>query len=256
MRRRNRLLGVASYRSGTRHALSSRKEIIPEYVPSGTSRTHTRRTRSKAEAALEDSSGPRDHGDGPRQDGRRRRGHRRQLQARSPDGRRARGARTSRSSSRQLERAMWRHIPKSVPTQTLTGDERPRHLARRHLRDRRRARSAVEDGWRPGFVMVDEAHHVGEDGTSRPARRARRRPGARRDRDAMARGRVRHHRALRRARLHDGHRRRHGGGYLAQVDYRLFVDNIDWDAVAEASEKGLRSRSSTSSCSCRSATRR
>ena len=28
----------------------------------------------------------------------------------------------------QLERALWRHLPKSVPTRLLTGDERPDHL--------------------------------------------------------------------------------------------------------------------------------
>nr|MDT0664875.1 helicase-related protein [Micromonospora sp. DSM 115978] len=28
------------------------------------------------------------------------------------------------------------------------------------------------------------------------------------------------------------------GGYLAQVDYRLFVDNLDWDFVAAASRQG------------------
>jgi predicted helicase len=30
---------------------------------------------------------------------------------------------------RQLERAMWRHLPKHVPTQTLTGDDRPPSLS-------------------------------------------------------------------------------------------------------------------------------
>ena len=28
-------------------------------------------------------------------------------------------------------------------------------------------------------------------------------------------------------------------GYLSRVDYRLFLDQMDWDAVREASEFGL-----------------
>ena len=37
----------------------------------------------------------------------------------------------------QLERAMWKHLDKSIPTQILTGDKRPGSPRRRNLRDRR-----------------------------------------------------------------------------------------------------------------------
>lgn len=137
----------------------------------------------------------------------------------------------------QLERALWRHLPKRVKTQVLTGDDRPTDLSGLTCATTASALTAVLRGWRPGLVMVDETHHVAEDGrfdqllteladslqfgvTATPWR------GDKYDIE---------HRfgaASYKLGIEEGMRR----GYLAAVDYRLYVDNIDWDAVRDASE--------------------
>ncbi len=137
----------------------------------------------------------------------------------------------------QLERALWRHLPKRVPTQVLTGDDQPKSLAGLTCATVNSALTAVLNGWRPALVMVDETHHVGEDGqfdqllwaltdslqfgvTATPWRG-----------DAYD---IEHRfgRASYKLGIEEGMKR----GYLTTVDYRLFVDNIDWDAVRNASE--------------------
>ncbi len=137
----------------------------------------------------------------------------------------------------QLERALWRHLPKRVPTQVLTGDDQPKSLAGLTCATVNSALTAVLNGWRPALVMVDETHHVGEDGqfdqllwaltdslqfgvTATPWRG-----------DAYD---IEHRfgRASYKLGIEEGMKR----AYLTTVDYRLFVDNIDWDAVRNASE--------------------
>jgi superfamily II DNA or RNA helicase len=142
---------------------------------------------------------------------------------------------------RQLETALWRHVPKDVPTQVLTGDSaRPQSLRGVTCATVQSALAAVEAGWRPGFVLVDEAHHSGETGvfqrlldtlaetptlamTATPWRGdgfdIAERFGPPVFRMGIAEGMA--------------------AGFLAEVDYRLFVDELDWDAVAEASAQGL-----------------
>lgn len=137
----------------------------------------------------------------------------------------------------QLERALWPQLAKVSPTRVLTGDERPDDLRGVTCATVGSALSAARFGWRPGLVMVDEAHHVGEDGqypmlldllttarqfgvTATPWR------GDSADithrfgpvSDSVG--------------IEEGMRR----GYLARVDYRLFVDNVDWDVVRAASK--------------------
>ncbi|OEJ95155.1 DEAD/DEAH box helicase [Streptomyces thermolilacinus] len=137
----------------------------------------------------------------------------------------------------QLERALWRHLPKDIPTRLLTGDTRPDDLSGVTCATVGSALPAARFGYRPALVMVDEAHHVGEDGqydelldvlsaarqfgvTATPWR------GDSHD--------ISHHfgPASFTLGIEEGMRR----GYLAQVDYRLFVDNVDWDVVKAASE--------------------
>lgn len=137
----------------------------------------------------------------------------------------------------QLERALWRHLPKRVKTQVLSGDDKPADLSGVTFATTASALNAVLRGWRPGLVMVDETHHVAEDGqydrlldsledswqfgvTATPWRGDKY--------DIETRFGV----ASYKLGIEDGMRR----GYLAAVDYRLFVDNIDWDAVREASQ--------------------
>jgi len=137
----------------------------------------------------------------------------------------------------QLERALWRHLPKATKTQVLTGDDKPRELSGVTCATTTSALRAVLKGWRPALVMVDETHHVGADGeydqlldelsesiqfgvTATPWR------GDKYDIES------RFGSASYKLGIEEGMRR----GYLAAVDYRLFVDNIDWDAVRDASE--------------------
>lgn len=140
----------------------------------------------------------------------------------------------------QLERAMWRHVPKSVPTQVLTSDDPGRTFSGVTCATIQSALRAVEEGWHPSFVVVDEAHHATETGlfqrlldtlhdvprlglTATPWRgdgyNIRERFGDAVFTMGIAEGMAR--------------------GYLADVDYRLFVDGIDWTVVNQLSEKGL-----------------
>ncbi|QCX78158.1 type I restriction enzyme EcoKI subunit R [Streptomyces sp. YIM 121038] len=136
----------------------------------------------------------------------------------------------------QLERALWRHLPKDVPTRLLTGDTRPDDLSGLTCATVGSALSAARFGYRPALVMIDEAHHVGEEGqyvellellssarhlgvTATPWRGDRHDITHQLGAPSFSLG------------IEEGMRR----GYLAQVDYRLFVDDIDWDIVREAS---------------------
>jgi superfamily II DNA or RNA helicase len=137
----------------------------------------------------------------------------------------------------QLERALWRHLPKDVPTRLLTGDTRPDNLSGLTCATVGSALSAARFGYRPGLVMIDEAHHVGEEGqydellallsssrhlgvTATPWRGDKHDITHQLGAPSFSLG------------IEEGMRR----GYLAQVDYRLFVDDIDWDIVREASD--------------------
>jgi superfamily II DNA or RNA helicase len=137
----------------------------------------------------------------------------------------------------QLERALWRHLPKAVKTQVLTGDDQPSDLRGVTCATTMSALTAVLRGWRPALVMVDETHHVGEEGkfdqlldelneswqfgvTATPWRADHYDIESRFGPASYKLG------------IEQGMKR----GYLAGVDYRLFVDNIDWDVVRGASE--------------------
>jgi superfamily II DNA or RNA helicase len=137
----------------------------------------------------------------------------------------------------QLERALWYHIPKETRTQLLTGDFRPDDLRGITCATVASALTYVHGGYRPGLVMVDEAHHVGENGqfaelldllsdvpqfgvTATPWRGDRFDIRHRFGEPSYTLG------------IEDGMRL----GYLAEVRYRLFTDNIDWDFVRQASD--------------------
>jgi superfamily II DNA or RNA helicase len=137
----------------------------------------------------------------------------------------------------QLERATWRHLPKDVKTQVLTGDDKPKDLRGLTCATVGSALDAILRGWRPRLVMVDETHHVGEDGQFDQLLRELD--------DALQFGvtatpwrndqydiESRFGSASYKLGIEEGMRR----GYLAAVDYRLYVDNIDWDGVRDASQ--------------------
>lgn len=137
----------------------------------------------------------------------------------------------------QLERALWRHLPKDVPTQQLQGSEKPEDLPGVTVATVQTAVTYVRHGFRPDFIFIDEAHHTGEGtlfaeilnlcpdamrlgATATPWRG---------DEFDVANffGEPSY-----KIGIEEGMRL----GYLVDVDYRLYVDNIDWDFVAEASK--------------------
>lgn len=141
---------------------------------------------------------------------------------------------------RQLERAMWRHIPKSIPTRIRTGQDRAPGRSGITVATVESALRIVEEGWRPSLLVVDEAHHVAEigmfqelltilHGTPRLGLTATPWRGDTYDisndfgdpviRLGIAEGMA--------------------AGFLSRVDYRMYLDEIDWDVVREASEHGL-----------------
>ena len=139
----------------------------------------------------------------------------------------------------QLERALWQHLPKWCPTQVLTGEERPVSLNGVTCATVESALRAVESGYGPSLVMVDETHHVAESGQFQKLL------------DLLVKSRQfgvtatpwrgdlydlseRFGRASFKMGIAEGM----ASGFLSQVDYRLFVDNIDWEAVHRASERG------------------
>ena len=139
--------------------------------------------------------------------------------------------------SSQLEKAIWQHITKSVPTNLLTGDSKPESLEGVTSATIESALNAVHEGYRPDLIMIDETHHVGEQGryaqllsmlehvprfgvTATPWR------GDEFDISTVF-GAPSYQMGIT-----DGMQR----GWLAKVDYRLFVDNIDWDLVRNESK--------------------
>ena len=136
----------------------------------------------------------------------------------------------------QLERALWRHLPKDLSTQQLQGSEKPEALPGVTVATVQTAVTYVRQGFRPDFIFIDEAHHTGE-GTLF-AEILRLCP------DAMRLGATAtpwrgdefdvanfFGKPSYKIGIEEGMRL----GYLVDVDYRLYVDNIDWEFVAQSS---------------------
>ena len=139
----------------------------------------------------------------------------------------------------QLERAMWRDIPKDVPTRIISGASKPDLLPGVAFGVAPTARAYVEAGYSPSLVIVDEAHHVGETGTY--ATLLDLLPHAKRIGVTATPWRGDKYdieqtfgEPVVRVSISDGMRL----GYLSKVKYRVFTDNIDWDFVHGASTKG------------------
>ena len=137
----------------------------------------------------------------------------------------------------QLERSMWRDIPKQIPTRIVSAQSKPDDLAGVTFSVLPTAAGYVEKGFKPDAIIVDEAHHVGE--TGHYARIFERLPdvprlgvtatpwrGDRFDIESVFGEPVME------VSISEGMRL----GYLAGVHYRLFSDNIDWEFVHEHSE--------------------
>ncbi|MFG1755456.1 DEAD/DEAH box helicase [Streptosporangium sandarakinum] len=139
----------------------------------------------------------------------------------------------------QLERALWRHLDKRTPTRLLTGDTKPASLDGVLVGTVESVLGAVRAGWPPELVMIDETHHVGENGrfaelldlcvesgqfgvTATPWRGDKFDITVRFGRPSFTMG------------IAEGM----AAGYLSAVDYRLFVDNLDWETIRKNSKNG------------------
>lgn len=139
----------------------------------------------------------------------------------------------------QLEQAMWRHLPKNVPTQVLHGESKPASLRGVTFATVESALRAVREGYGPHVIMVDETHHLSEVGSFNSLLQESEKAlqfgvtatpwrgdgydvsahfGAPSFKMGIAEGMAK--------------------GFLAQVDYKVFVDNIDWSVVKDQSAGG------------------
>jgi len=135
----------------------------------------------------------------------------------------------------QLQRNFWFQLPKWVATHRLSDGETPSYWDGITFATVHSARARLESLPKFGLVIVDEAHHIGADMfrftietldprmlggvTATPWR------GDGYDLDLMLGP------PLVRIGIAEGLRR----GFLAEVDYRLLADNLDWEFVQEAS---------------------
>ena len=132
----------------------------------------------------------------------------------------------------QLEKALWRQITKGIPTQQILGGQKPERLDGITVATIQSGIEYARQGFRPDMIFVDEAHHVGKDtqfselleicsdaiqlgATATPWR------GDKFDiAEFFGPASVK-------IGIEEGMRL----GYLADVDYRLYADNINWDYV-------------------------
>ena len=139
----------------------------------------------------------------------------------------------------QLERALWKHLSKDTPTQVLTGINKPSAFDGVTVATVESALGLIVDGYIPGLIVIDETHHVSAEGMyqrlldsySQVARLGVTATPWRGDKFDIT---DRFGAASFKMSIEDGMR----AGYLAQVDYRLFVDNIDWAFVRDLSQHG------------------
>ncbi len=132
----------------------------------------------------------------------------------------------------QLEAALWPYLPKWIPTHQLTGAEKPAFEGGVTVATQMSMANRVDlDYGRFGLVIVDEAHHAPADGyrtllkalepaflmgmTATPWRGDERQIEAIFGEATFAMSIV------------EGMQL----GYLADVDYRMLIDDIDWDYV-------------------------
>lgn len=136
----------------------------------------------------------------------------------------------------QLDAALWPYLSKNISTHVLTGSEKPRYEGGVTIATyQSMANRTVEDAGRYDLVIVDEAHHAPADSvkkildeiepthvlglTATPWRGDQRSVEDLFGRTVFEMGIV------------EGLMK----GYLAEVDYDMFMDDVDWDWVKQNS---------------------
>jgi superfamily II DNA or RNA helicase len=135
----------------------------------------------------------------------------------------------------QLHRSFWYQLPKWVTTHRLSDGETPSYWDGITFATVQSARSRLESLPRFGLVLIDEAHHVGAEMFRRTI-------------DAIAPDMIGGVTAtpwrgdgydldqiLGPPRVRIGIAEGLQKGFLAEVDYRLLADNLDWEFVQSAS---------------------
>ncbi|MCW5867482.1 MAG: DEAD/DEAH box helicase family protein, partial [Candidatus Eremiobacteraeota bacterium] len=146
---------------------------------------------------------------------------------------------TMKDLVQQLERSVWRHLPKMFSTQVLTGGSKPTSFEGVTFATLQSTGLLSEIGYRPALLIVDETHHLGSDGQmvellerhSSAAQVGLTATPWRGDGYDVSQY---FGRACYSLGIADGMAK----GYLANVDYRLYTDRIDWGLVTAASKEG------------------
>ena len=138
----------------------------------------------------------------------------------------------------QLLGSLVSMLPKHVSAQLISGNDKPSALKGLTVATNLSIVSYLEQGYCPDFVVIDEAHHVGMDNTYAqilalipnwvPLLGVTATPWRSDQYD------IKH--TFGPPSFECGIEEGMRNGYLAQVDYRLFCDNIDWDAIPSLSQ--------------------
>ncbi len=132
----------------------------------------------------------------------------------------------------QLERALWSSLNRKIPTQVLDGESKPHYLEGVTVATHQSAIEYIRSGYRPSLLVIDEAHNVGPNSeyleivaacsssdilglTATPWRADKFDIAEVFGPPAFQMGLV------------EGI----NGGYLSEVRYRMFTDNVDWDNI-------------------------
>lgn len=138
--------------------------------------------------------------------------------------------------SAQLEMALWNVLPKDTATGLLTGETKLVSQDGVVAATIDSALAIVQDGYQPDLIMIDEAHHVGENGRYRkllellpetPYFGVTATPWRGDEFDLSS--------VFGESSYRMGIAQGMASGWLSEVDYRVFVDNIDWDQVRHES---------------------
>lgn len=137
----------------------------------------------------------------------------------------------------QLLLSFWRHLPKTIPTHRLAAGERPTRFDGVTFAT---IQTLVNQTELPPFdlIIVDEAHHLGAPEYIRTITRLEPQMLAGVTATPWRADRVSINRWLGKPVFTMGIKEGLAEGFLAEVDYRIYTDGMDWKFVADQSRQG------------------